>query len=204
MLNKTNKNRVAVTLFGSASKKIPDIYKQEATHLGELIAQKGWVQYNGGGSEGIMGAATSGGIKHKGEVHGIIENDFHPWRHMELSSCQVTNGLMSRITGLVEASDAIVALPGGVGTLSEIFYFLDTLASSYAIGKAIGKLEESTNKLILLNTKGFYNPLMQWLSEHIVEQGFLSHGASTKLITIADTPLDVIQRLSELFTIRSS
>ena len=70
-----------ITIFGSSSDLIPEIYKKEAHRLGELIASEGWHQYNGGGASGVMGAATRGGLRSGGKVHGIIDWSLaHMWQ----------------------------------------------------------------------------------------------------------------------------
>lgn len=104
---------LCVTVYASSSAQVADIYKNAARELGEAIAKEGWIQLNGGGRTGLMGAATEGGKEKGGVVKACIldifvdNNQHHLHDHVAVA-CTMTE----RKTGLFDPADAFVALPG--------------------------------------------------------------------------------------------
>lgn len=180
-----------ITIFGSSSEHIPEIYKSEAHRLGLLIANEGWQQYNGGGASGIMGAATKGGLQAGGKVHGIIINVYQHLQADGLTSCVSVEKFHERKQGLIDVSDAMVALPGGIGTLNEIFHVLDDhLADLHRTNKILCPL-------IILNTNGFYDGLLEWLHTRIIKELFLKEDSFRKVIRPVEKAEEVLAIIHE-------
>ena len=180
-----------ITIFGSSSDTIPEVYKEAAHRLGVLIAQEGWHQYNGGGASGVMGSATRGGLFGGGKVHGIIIEVYQHLQAEGLTSCVAVEKFHERKQKLIDAGDAIVALPGGIGTLNEIFHVLDDHLADLHSGR------KGLCPLILLNTSGFYNGLLSWLNERIIEEKFLPNELFRQVIGTVDTAEGVMGVIHE-------
>jgi uncharacterized protein (TIGR00730 family) len=117
----------------------------------------------GGGSVGLMGVLADSVLAHNGPIRGIIT---HQLNNLELGHPGVTNmmvvdSMALRKELLLEGTDAVITLPGGYGSMDEIFEAL-TLAQLRLYQKPVG----------LLNQKGYYDPLLQML-DNMVEYGFL-------------------------------
>ena len=168
-----------ITIFGASSEDIPEIYKNEAHRLGELIASEGWVQYNGGGASGVMGAATKGGLFGGGEVHGIIIDVYQHLQAEGLTTCLSVEKFHERKQGLIDAGDMVVALPGGIGTLNEIFHMLDDHLADLHRGVKLCPL-------IILNTNGFYDGLLDWIKSRILKENFLNPDLFRQVIRVVD------------------
>jgi len=177
----------SITIFGSSSELIPEIYKQAAHQLGVLIANEGWQQYNGGGDSGIMGHATKGGLYGGGKVHGIIIEVYRQFQAEGLTSCVSVEKFHERKQRLIDAGDVIVALPGGVGTLNEIFHVLDDHLADLHRGKT------NISPLILLNSNGFYNGILDWMQEKVINEKFLKKESLYQVLKVAKTAEDVLK-----------
>lgn len=178
-----------ITIFGSSSENIPDTYKMAAFRLGELIAKAGWQQYNGGGNCGVMGHATLGGLSKGGIVHGVIIDVYKQSQATGLTSCISVEQFHERKLKLMEAGDVIVALPGGIGTLNEIFHVLDDLLSEQYQGRKI-------NPLLLLNTNGFYDGLLDWMRSRILRESFLSNNSFQQIFQCSDSVEGIVELIN--------
>jgi uncharacterized protein (TIGR00730 family) len=141
------KTPFCVTVFGSSSSAVHQSFKDEARALGKAIADAGYVQCNGGGRHGLMGAATDGALENGGAVDMVILRMFcgpnmHPGPFRETA---VEDSMAARKGGLFERADAFIALPGGLGTLEEL--------SEVASWR---QLELHDKPIILVNTNSFY------------------------------------------------
>ena len=115
---------VRVCVFGSSSNKTPDEYLKVSEELGALIASNGHLCVNGGGAAGCMGALNRGVRSKGGQILGVIHDMFSVETEDGLiQEMLVTNGdtLSEREQMLVTNSDCIIVLPGGVGTLDELW-----------------------------------------------------------------------------------
>lgn len=141
------------------------------------MAQRGWGCVNGAGGFGLMKAVTDGVLDHGGRVLGVIPKFMvdNGWCYDRLSEVLITADMHERKQQMQQCTQAIIALPGGCGTLEELLEVI-TWRQLGIIAKPV----------VLLNTCGFFDPLVKML-ERCVEQGFmrLSH---TLLWTVAATP----------------
>ena len=173
-----------VCVFCASSANIDERYLADAHQLGTLLAQAGWRCVNGGGAVGLMGAVTDGALDADGEVTGVIPKFMvdNGWCYDRLEDVIVTADMHQRKQMMSDMADAVIALPGGVGTLEEL---LETLT-----WRQLGLVKVP---VIILNTLGYYDPLLAML-RHAIDEGFMkpSHG---QLWQVAATPAEAISLL---------
>ena len=173
-----------VCVFCASSANIDVRYLEAARELGTLMASEGWRCVNGGGAVGLMGAVTDGTLDAGGEVTGVIPKFMvdHGWCYDRLDDVIVTADMHQRKHIMSDMADAVIALPGGVGTLEEL---LETLT-----WRQLGLIQVP---IIILNTLGYYDSLLVMLN-HAICEGFMkpSHG---QLWQVAATPQEAIALL---------
>jgi len=179
-----------VCVFCASSANIDSQYLEAARELGSLLAQGGWRCVNGGGAVGLMGAVTDGTLDAGGEVTGVIPKFMvdNGWCYDRLDDVVITADMHQRKQMMSEMADAVIAMPGGVGTLEEL---LETLT-----WRQLGLVK---NPVIILNTSGYYDPLLAML-KHAIDEGFMksSHAA---LWQVANTPAEAISLLENPGTV---
>lgn len=175
-----------VCVFCASSAYIDERYLADARELGNLLAQGGWRCVNGGGAVGLMGAVTDGTLDAGGEVTGVIPKFMvdNGWCYDRLMDVVVTADMHQRKQMMSNMADAVIALPGGVGTLEEL---LETLT-----WRQLGLVKVP---IIILNTLGYYDLLLAML-RHAIDEGFMkpSHG---QLWQVAATPADAVALLDD-------
>lgn len=175
----------SVCVYCGSSDHMRPVYTTAARKMGAAIARRGMRIVYGAGSTGLMGALADGALQAGGEVVGVIPGYFNTPRlaHSSLSRLEVVDTIHQRKARLVELADAFIALPGGYGTLEELFEVL-TWAQIGLHRKPVG----------LLNVEGYYDPLLA-LVEHIHQEGFI-YDEHRALFTHASDPdqlLDALQ-----------
>lgn len=175
-----------VCVFCASSANIDERYLADARELGTLLAQGGWRCVNGGGAVGLMGAVTDGTLDAGGEVTGVIPKFMvdNGWCYDRLMDVVVTADMHQRKQMMSNMADAVIALPGGVGTLEEL---LETLT-----WRQLGLVKVP---IIILNTLGYYDLLLAML-RHAIDEGFMkpSHG---QLWQVAATPAEAVALLDD-------
>jgi hypothetical protein len=161
----------SVTVYCSSSRDVAREYFTAAANLGRAIATQGWDLVYGGNDCGCMGALAHAARAAKGKVIGVtpqllVDNGIADERCDELI---VTATMRERKAILEWRGDAFVTLPGGLGTLEEIFEIL--------VGRTLGY---HAKPVVLLNISGFYDPLLAML-DHGVEQRFIRPKARNHL-----------------------
>ena len=177
-----------ICVFAASSQNIDHQYVIAARELGKLMAEHGWTCVNGSGRTGLMQAVSDGALDHGGHVVGVIPKFMvdNGWGYDRVPEQVITADMHERKQYMQEVTDAIVALPGGCGTLEELLEVI-TWRQLGIIAKPI----------VLLNINGFFNPLVEML-EQCVKQGFMKSSHSA-LWTVASTPLMAVEALeSEL------
>lgn len=166
----------AIAVFcGSKSGNIP-LYEEHTKKLGGLLAENGINIIYGGGNKGLMGAVANSAIANKGNVIGImpeILKDFEH-HHMGLSELVVVDNMHTRKRMLYERCDAAIILPGGFGTLDEVFEILTW-----------NQLKIHQKKIFILNSAGFYDHLIDHINT-MHEQGFLYDAAELSMTVIKE------------------
>ncbi len=140
-----------ITVFcGSADRVAPE-YFQAATEFGRLLATRGIRLVYGAGKTGMMGAVAEGALQAGGEVVGVVNESLNQPQliHAGLTRLEVLPDMALRKTRLIALADALVALPGGYGTLDELFEVL-----------ALIQIRQVSRPVGLLNTRGYYDPLL--------------------------------------------
>ncbi len=173
-----------VCVFCASSTKVEETYINDAKKLGEILSQNNISMNYGGGAVGLMGAIANSMLKSKGNVIGIIPKFMVEveWEHKGVKEMIHVETMAERKQLLVKNVDAVIALPGSTGTLEELFEVLSNK-----------KLGLFTKPVILLNTKGFFNPLIEMLHK-IVEENFMRQ-EHQELWTVVEKPEDVIDAI---------
>lgn len=157
----TESRRVCV--YCASSRTCAPEYHQAAYRLGSVLAENGFTIVYGGGGAGSMGALADGALARGGHVIGILPKFMKEleWGHTGLSELQLVEDLRTRKHIMLTESRAVVALPGGSGTLEELLEAV-----------TLKRLALYFNPIILVNTRGFFNPLLEVFSSAIKE-GFM-------------------------------
>ncbi len=140
-----------------------EIYNKTAQEVGETLAKQDLRLVYGGGKAGLMGTVADAVLDNGGEVIGIIPSFMEAWevQHTGLTECIVVESMHVRKQLMAEKADGVVALPGGWGTLDELFEILTW--------RQIGLHRMPVG---LLNTNGFYDDLMMMMNK-MVSEGFV-------------------------------
>jgi uncharacterized protein (TIGR00730 family) len=172
---------VKVTVFCGSSRRSGEPYLGAARALGREIARRGHVLVYGGAKIGLMGAVADGALSAGGAVRGVILRQFidrgdvhHPDVEMES-----VDDMRSRKAGLDVGSDAFVTLPGGLGTLEELTEIL-----------SFRQLGFHDRPVVLLNTAGFFDPLLQQI-ERAIDAGFV-RAEHRALLAVTDDPVRAV------------
>ena len=153
----------SVCVFCGSSDDVAPEYLRVADAMGRAIARRGLTMIYGGGGTGLMGAVADGALAEGGQVVGILPRMFDSpvLRHGRLTDLRLVDSMHERKATMVELSHAFVALPGGFGTLEELFEVL-TWAQIGLHQRPIG----------LLNTDDYYADLLRWM-ERAAAEGFI-------------------------------
>lgn len=154
-----------------------ELYCTQAAALGRILAERGITLIYGGGRNGLMGAAANKAMEHGGSVTGIIPELLVQWesQHDAITELIVVEDMHIRKRRIYELCDAAIVLPGGFGTLDELFELLTW-----------NQLSIHDKKIFLLNTAGFYNSLITHLKQ-MADEGFL-YFPLDEVITVLDNP----------------
>ena len=147
-----------------------------ARRVGEAIADRGWTLVSGGGNVSAMGAVADGARARGGRTVGVIPKALV---HRELADVDadeliVTDTMRQRKQIMEERSDAFLALPGGIGTLEELF-------ESWTAGY----LGMHDKPVVLLDPAGHYDGLRTWLAS-LVDTGYVASAALDRLVVAED------------------
>ena len=159
-------------------------YLNAASEMGAELARRGLRLVYGAGSTGLMGAVANGALAAGGAVTGVMPSLFNTatLAHTGLKDVEVVGSLHERKARMAELADGFVALPGGYGTLDEMFEIL-TWAQIGLHKKPIG----------LLNTGGYYDLLLQFI-EQMGREGFI-YSQHSGLFCSAATPVELLNAM---------
>jgi len=162
------------------------IYAHYAAQLGVWMAEHKITLIYGGGSLGIMGAIANNVMGHGGKVIGVIPDLLTQWEvgHKNITQLHIVPDMHIRKKMMYELCDAAVVLPGGYGTLDELFEMLTW-----------NSLNIHSKKIILLNADGYYTHLLAHI-KNMQTEGFLHEKWSDRLV-IVETPQAIFNFLSE-------
>lgn len=160
------------------------VYAEQARTLGRVLARRGIGLVYGGGSVGLMGVLADAALEAGGEVIGVIPEALmiREVTHPGLTELHVVSTMHERKALMAELSDAFIAMPGGFGTLDELFETI-TWAQLGLHRKPIG----------LLNVDGYFDPLLAFIDHAIAEEFVLpEYGA---LLTVGNEPGVLLEML---------
>ena len=153
----------SVCVYCGANAGATPVYAEAATTLGNRLATEGLRLVYGGGNTGLMGAVANGVLDAGGEVTGVIPQHLVDWEvaHKGLTTLEVVGSMHERKSRMFDLADGFVALPGGFGTLEEVFEMLTWR-----------QLNIGQKPIAFLNINGYYSPLMAMI-DHMVAEKFL-------------------------------
>jgi uncharacterized protein (TIGR00730 family) len=151
-------------------------YRAAAARLGELCGQVGIDVIYGGGHVGLMGIVADAAIRNGGKVIGLIPEQLMAREvgHDGITELIVTEAMSDRKDRMIERADAFAVLPGGLGTLDELFEVL-----------TLRQLGYHRKPTVLVNIDGFWDPLLA-LIERIVNTGFAGTDVYPTMQTVDD------------------
>ena len=156
-------------------------HRAAAHDLGAFLARSGLGLVYGGGNVGLMGAVADGALSQNGEVIGVIPKSLMEKElgHGGVTELHVVTSMHERKQMMVDLSDGFIALPGGFGTLDELFETLTWLQLSFH-DKPVG----------LLNVGGFFNGLIEFI-DHMSRSGFLKP-EHAKCVLVENDPTQLL------------
>ena len=174
----------AICFFCGSALGNDDTYSRDIAALVKTLAVQGHSFVYGGGKVGLMGVVADEALRHGAHVTGIMPKHLvdREIAHLGLSELLVTDDMHQRKLTMAERADVFVALPGGVGTLEEIFEQWTW-----------GQIGLHTKPCIFFNTGGFFDPLITFLQQ-VVDKAFMKPQYLETLI-VSDDPKEIEQRL---------
>ena len=174
-----------VCVFCGSSKGTDPAYMREAGLLGKRIADKGYELVYGGANVGLMGMLARSCSEHGGKVTGVMPQHLVEMgvARDDLFELKVVESMHERKMLMSELADAFIALPGGIGTIEELFEIFTWF-----------QLGLHNKPIALINTNGFYDELLKFM-DRVVADGFFRKEHLDMLIVApeADTVLDKIE-----------
>jgi uncharacterized protein (TIGR00730 family) len=173
-----------VCVYSASSTKIAPVYFAAAEELGRLLAKRGINLINGAGSIGLMAATSNAALLAGGTVTGVIPRFMveQGWHHLGLTRLVETETMHERKQLMAQMSDAVIALPGGCGTMEELLEIITW--------KQLGLF---LNPIVVLNIDGFYDPLLEMLQRAI--DGRFMRPEHRGIWQVATTPEEAVELL---------
>lgn len=172
----------SVCVYSASSSKIDKVYFEAAGRLGKLFAERRIRLVNGAGSIGLMRSVADAVLENGGEVTGVIPRFMveQGWHHTELTRLVEVESMHERKQLMADLSDAVIALPGGCGTLEELLEVITW--------KQLGLY---LNPIVILNTNDFFDPLLDQL-KRAIDENFMrrQHG---DIWHVAATPEEAVE-----------
>ena len=177
----------SVCVFCAANPGVHPAYVERAAAMGRHLARSGRRLVYGGGRTGLMGAIADAALEAGGEVIGIMPRHLvdREVAHTGLTELRIVASMHERKALLAELSDGFVAMPGGLGTLEELFEIWTW-----------GQLGLHPKPCGLLQDEEFFTPLLAFL-DHAVEAGFI-RAENRAMLVVDDDPAAVIFRMESV------
>lgn len=173
-----------ITVFCGSSFGTEKVYENKAFQLGEIMASQNIELVYGGAKVGLMGAVADGILSKNGKAIGVLPGFLSNKEiaHQNLTSLIIVESMHERKTKMNELCDAVIALPGGFGTLEEFFEILTW-----------GQLGLHKKPIGILNVNGFYDLLIQFV-ENMVEKGFLKK-INQEMIIVSEDAEELLTKM---------
>jgi len=175
-----------ICVFCGSSDDVAPAYLETAHAMGQSVARRGMTLVYGGGGTGMMGRLADGALGAGGHVIGVLTEQFDTpaLRHARLTERRVVPTMHQRKAMMAELSEAFLALPGGFGTLEELFEML-----------CWAQLGLHQRPIGLLNTGGYYDPLLAAI-QRARDEGFIYQEHHALFFT-ATEPESLLDRIDE-------
>jgi TIGR00730 family protein len=170
-----------ICVYCASSTQIKESYFDAAERLGSIFAKNNIKLIYGAGNMGLMGKVADSALSNGGKVTGVIPQFMcnENWHHQGLTELIVVETMHERKDKMAELADAVVALPGGTGTLEELLEIITW--------KQLGIFDKP---IIILNTDGYYNPLLDLL-ENAIKGNFMRE-IHRNIWQVVNTPEEVL------------
>lgn len=175
---------MTVAVFCSSSNDLNPVFHQDAETLGKFIGSKGFTLVYGGSQAGLMETLAASAHNAGAHIVGILPEFMNAQASVLVDELLLVETLSERKDLIREYADVFVAMPGGFGTLDEIF---DVLAEA--------QVGSHAKQIVLLNSQGFYNPLLTQIDSIFAEK--FSNQTNKKLYVCVNTVAECISYLTE-------
>ncbi|HNR07159.1 MAG TPA: TIGR00730 family Rossman fold protein [Saprospiraceae bacterium] len=171
----------SVCVYCASSNQVDSRFFEAAERLGEALASQNITLIYGGGSTGLMGRIADRVLARGGKVIGIIPDFMEKveWAHRGITELHIVGDMHERKKSFMDRADALVALPGGSGTLEELMEAI-----------SLKRLGLYNKPIVILNTVGFYDPLLAQL-QRCIEERFMNPD-SAEMWSVVAHPEEVI------------
>ena len=182
----------SICVFAGSAQGSKASYSKSAIDLGQEIAKRSYTMVYGGGSKGLMGVVADAVLEGGSSVTGVITEKLHDVEvgHKNLTSLEIVSSMHERKSRMAELSEAIISLPGGVGTWEEFFEAL-----------AWNQLGIYSKPIVLYNVDDYYSKLFEF-TQFSVQEGFLPETTHEELFI--SKSLEEIFEFIESFQIRDT
>jgi uncharacterized protein (TIGR00730 family) len=173
-----------ITVFCGSSFGTEEIYTQQAALLGKTLAKQNIELVYGGANVGLMGAVADGVLNNGGKAIGVLPDFLRSKEiaHLGLTELILVESMHERKTKMNDLCDGVIALPGGFGTLEELFEMLTW-----------AQLGLHKKPIAILNINGFYDSLIQ-LTEVMVSKGLLKD-VNQQMLLVSDDIDDLLDKM---------
>lgn len=174
-----------ICLFGSSSEKIGEQYKRDTEAICKVLAERGHNLVFGGGSTGLMGAAARGFTAGGGKIYGyiptfIIDEDVEP-PYDACTTLVKTKTMHERKKGMEDLATTYLIVPGGVGTMEELFEVL--------VARSLG---QESKPIVMYNPDGYFDHILAFI------QNAVSNVEIHGLMSVKTTPKEVLEAFDQL------
>ena len=173
-----------VSVFCASSQKVDQVYLEAARSLGKILAREKITINYGGGATGLMGNLADAVLEENGQIFGIIPEFMVEagWAHPGVKQI-IVEDMHQRKKKLREGVDAIITLPGGVGTLEELLEMI-----------TLKQLGQIIVPIIIINTGNYYEHLLSFL-EKMIRERFM-RDVHRNIWSVTDDPSSVIETIN--------
>ncbi|OQP54382.1 TIGR00730 family Rossman fold protein [Niastella populi] len=175
----------SVTIFCGSSFGFDEIYKDQANLLGQVLAKKGIRLVYGGAKVGLMGAVADGALSEGGEVIGVLPKFLQEKElaHEGLTELILVGSMHERKLKMNDLCEGVIALPGGFGTMEELFEMLTW-----------AQLGLHEKPVALLNINGYYD-CINVLTKTMVDSGFLKN-VNRDMLLVSDNIENLLHQMA--------
>lgn len=173
-----------ISVFCGSSFGTDEIFREQAELLGKTLAKQNIDLVYGGANVGLMGAVADGALSENGTVIGVLPNFLRSKEiaHLGLTELILVENMHERKMKMNDLCDGVIALPGGFGTLEELFEMLTW-----------SQLGLHKKPIAILNINGFYDSLIA-LSKTMVEKGFMKD-VYLEMLLVSDNIDDLLHQM---------